>query len=1453
MIEKAIEFSIRNRFVVILLALGVVIWGIHAVINTPVDAIPDLSENQVIVFTDWMGRSPKEIEDQITYPLSVNLQGLAGVKAVRSSSEFNFSMINVIFEDNIDFYFARQRVLERLTLASTFLPPGVAPYLAPDATALGQIFWYTVEGEGQDLGRLRAIQDWYVRYQLNSVPGVAQVASAGGFPIEYQIDVDPNHLRAYNVTLGELFSAVARSNSAVGGKVIQKGNAEYIVRGVGWIENTQDIEKIVVKADPERGTPIYVSNLGTVSLGAEFRRSVLEKNGNEAVGAVVMMRHGENPLEVTKRIKAKIQELQPGLPEAVRIVPFYDRTRLIHGAIEMITGTLREEMIIASVAILLILMHFRSALLICMTLPLAVLVSFILMRHFNVPSNIMSLSGIAISIGILVDQAIVMVENATHHLTAHFGHNKKITGDTREIIIPACRTVGRPIFFSVMIVLLSFIPVFALSGREGKTFHPLAFTKSFAMIGVAIFSITLVPALIPSFIRGRLRSEEESWLVRNLIGIYKPWLTWLMPRWNLAMWSFSALLVLGAGLFPINAIVPIPWHWCFLVVAGVTIAISVIFTRGAHWQVVSFVTLAALSLTAYNFPKIGVDYMPPLDEGSILDMPVTVPRASVTQVTDDLKARDALLRRFPELEMIVGKAGRADTPTDPSPLDMVESVITLRPKEYWPRRKLRYADAEKQTEVVLAALQQRGLIEPIADESKRRELLGPATMNAAQRFDEAMREFVLQRFTEFQSKLGKKLLREFTAELVGRWNKAGHLLAAVGEDDTQRVAAGLEKEFVAILTAGPGQEDINRLIQQIAEKLAAEKKVELNPELLTARFHPLYAAYLAVTNVLGAEQPTLFTEMFEFIEKRRDAHWREQVRPLDYEIFDCAVGAYDWYAIEELRKAADEKGLWAEASPLPMGEGRGEGAPRETTSPHSNPLPKGEGTDAAEHKQLKALRAELDAAWAPKLFLWKSSMYSRSKKDEGTDLLKEIDSVVRMPGWANIPTQPIINRIDMLATGVRTMIGVKVFGNDLDKIQEVSEQVADVLRQVPGAVNVVPDQSRGKGYLEVKVDRDRAARYGVNVGDVQDVIETALGGKAITMTVQGRERFPVRIRYARAFREDEEEVKNLLVSAAGAPMGPNASGTGGGMNGGGVGGPGAPPAAGPKSGQVQIPLAMVADVKIVEGPAMIKSENGMLCNYVQLGVRDRDIVGFVEDAQRVVQQKLKLPQGMYLQWTGQFENQVRAGKTMLVVFPAVILVIFIILYLTYNDLIDALLMMKAVPEALVGGVFLLWLCDYHFSVAVQVGFIACFGMATETGIIMLVYLREAIQKRGGLEKIGSLRELRDAVIEGAVHRLRPKLLTEGVAIIALAPMLWATGVGHEVIQAMAAPVLGGLLIADEVVDIFIPVRFYWVRRYRWLKMHGLPADSGPDTTRPRTGARLAGRLAGPSLRPMANN
>src|SRR5882757_947804 len=560
MIERIIELSIRNRFLVLILAAALTVAGVYAMLNTPVDAIPDLSENQVIVFADWMGRSPREIEDQVTYPLSRKLQGLAGVRAVRSSSEFNFSMITIIFEDNIDFYFARQRVTEKLAQANTFLPAGVLPYLAPDATALGQIFWYTVESSAShpiDPSRLWALNKFYIAPQLNAAPGVADVATVGGTTLEYQIDVRPEALRAYGITLGDLYAAVAKSNMPAGGGVMQKNNAEYIVRGVGWIRGKDDIEMTVIKE--VKGTPIYVKTVATVQLGTQFRRSVYEKDGNEVVGGVVLMRHQQNPLDVTQRVKQKIQELQPGLPAGVHIVAAYDRTRLIKGAIHTLTEVMWHEMTIASIAILLILSHVRSVIVICITLPLAVLFSFLMMwllrtlGIIDIQANIMSLAGITISIGILVDQAIVMVENATHHLKEHFG-DQPVTGDTRELVIEPCRTVGRPIFFSVMIMLISFIPVFMLSGREGKLFHPLAFTKSFALLGVALISVTVVPALIPTFIRGRVHREEDNWIVNSFIKIYKPLLTWFLPRRNLVMWMFSLLLIIFAGIFPMQAI-----------------------------------------------------------------------------------------------------------------------------------------------------------------------------------------------------------------------------------------------------------------------------------------------------------------------------------------------------------------------------------------------------------------------------------------------------------------------------------------------------------------------------------------------------------------------------------------------------------------------------------------------------------------------------------------------------------------------------------------------------------------------------------------------------------------------------------------------------------------------------------------------------------------------------------
>lgn len=1349
MIESIIEWSIRNRYLVILASLVLGVAGFRAMMTMPVDAIPDLSENQVIVFTDWMGRSPQEIEDQITYPLSVNLQGLAGVKVVRSSSEFNFSMITIIFDDATDYYFARQRVLEKLSIATTFLPEGVTPYLAPDATAVGQIFWYTVEGEGKDLSELRSLQDWYVRYQLASVPGVAEVASVGGAPREYQIDLDPNKLRAYGISLGEVYSAVARSNSSVGGRVIHQGNAEYLIRSVGWIENLDDIRETVV-AQRNNGTPIDVGMLGTVQVGPGFRRSVLEKDGKEAVGGVVLMRYGENPLEVTRRVKEKITTLQAGLPPGVRIVPFYDRTPLIRKALETVGGTVKEELIVCTIAILLVMGHLGNAFVVAITLPMAILFSFLMMRIFGMSSNIMSLAGISISVGILIDQAVVMGENAAHHLTRHFGR-ERITGDTTEIVIKACRTVGRPIFFSVLITILSFLPVFALTGREGKLFHPLAYTKTFALVGVAILSITLVPALIPIFLRGRIKSEQENWLVRTMIEIFKPMLSWLMDRTTLVCWLFAIILGLGY-------------------VAST---------------------------------KLGREFMPDLDEQSLMDMPTTVPRASIAEATRDLRIRDEVLRGFPEVWQVVGKAGRAETPTDPSPLEMVETVINLRDREVWPRRKLRFEDATAQTRAALDALEAGGLLRRPASGDERDGLASEAAMDVAAKVDQTLRDLAARRLAEFRPELGRALVGEAIDALIGRVEPAalarkptpaerGALIEALAKTSGDRLA-------VRVLP-----DDVGELVREASRRLVEIGAFRDRPDLLAPTPPPLERASEAAGDVLGFARPTLDTRIADHLVADHEHRLRERMKSLNWEVFDRAVGVATWAALDELmRIGRDRKQAAREPGP----------------------------------DELQALRGSLEKPFAARLLLWKKTK---------ADLIEEMSTSLQMPGWGNSFTQPIANRIEMLSTGVRLPVAVKVFGSRLNDIQRVGQEIAGVLRKVPGAADVFPDQVTGKGYVEIRIDRKKAARYGINVGDVQDVVEVAMGGRPLTMTVEGRERYPVRVRYARDYRDDVEALKNILV--AGRGMGPEPGlpgGKGAGMDGG-MAAPAPPGGTGPPRA-IQVPLSSVADVQVSEGPSMIKSENGLLRAYIQMRVREeRDLVGFVEEAQRVVQEKIaqgtiKLSPGMYLEWTGTFEHQVRANRTLRLVFPAVIAVIVLILYLTHKSWTDALLMMTSVLGALAGGAIFQWLFGFKFSVAVQVGYIACFGMAVETGVVMLVYLREAIDDRGGLEGIGSVAELRQAILEGAIHRLRPKLLTEGAAIISIAPMLWATGVGAEVIRPMAAPVLGGLLIADEVIDVFLPVLYFAVQKRRWAKLHrrGFPS-------RPVAAGSTASATSGPS-------
>lgn len=1034
--DTFIEFSLKNRLLVIAFFLLMIGAGIWAANNTPIDAIPDIGENQVIVFTDWPGRSPKDVEDQITYPLSVNLQGLPGVKTVRSSSAFGFSIVYIIFKDNIDFYWGRTRVLEKLSLASTYLPGGVTPVLGPDATGLGQVFWYTVEGEGYDLAELRSLHDWYIRYQLNAVSGVSEVASVGGFIKQYQIDVDPNKLLAHKVSLADVYNSVRKSNLDVGAKVIEENDMEFIVRGLGFIKSIADIEDIVITS--RDGIPIYVKNIANVTVGPDFRRGALDKDGQEATGGVVIMRYGENPLRVIEAVKQKIKEIQPGLPKGVKIIPFYDRTGLIQRSIQTLRSTLFYEIIITVIVIMLFLLHFSSTLIVSMILPLGVLLAFIGMYYFKIDSNIMSLGGIAIAIGAMVDYGIIVTENIFRHLSL-----RKEVDDIVETTMAATKEIARPLFVATLTTIIGFVPIFALRGQEGKLFIPLAYTKTFAMAAAVIISLTLVPVLASFLLKGKLRLPEENYVARKLHEIYEPALKWVL----------------------------------------------------SHKKIVLAITGAVLAAGLIVVPFIGREFMPPLDEGSILFMPVTLPSASLTQVKDIMKRQDEVLRSFTEVESVVGKLGRAETATDPAPVSMIETVINLKPRDKW------------------------------------------------------------------------------------------------------------------------------------------------------------------------------------------------------------------------------RKGL---------------------------------------------------------------------TKDK---LIQEMDSALRIPGVSNIWTQPIVNRIDMLSTGIRTQVGVKIFGDELPKLQAVAEDIEKVLREVPGAVDLFSERIVGKPYIEFNIDRQAAARYGISVSDIQEVIMTAVGGRNISNTVEKRERYPIRVRYSRELRDDFDSLKRILVSGRGG---------------------------------VSVPIGQVTEIKKVMGPSMVNSENGLLRAYVLLNVRGRDVVGFVEEASKIVAQKVKLPQGYFIQWSGQFENQVRARKTLLVIVPIAFFIIFVILFKAFNSFSQLLIVFFGIPAAISGGILLQRLMGFNFSVAVWVGYIALAGIATDAGVIMISVLNDLFSRKGEIES-------RKLVVMGALMRIRPITMTIATTALALLPIMFSSGTGSEVVRPMAAPIIGGLFTAT-MYNLFVVPSLYLIIKergwhysqlpYRFLKRRG---------------------------------
>jgi len=1035
MIEKIIEYSVRNRFILLFFFILLIGWGIWALYRTPVDAIPDLSENQVIVMTEWMGRSPKTIEDQITYPLSSNLQGLPKVKAVRGLSMFGLSMIYVIFEDGVDVYWARSRVLEKLNYAQSFMPQGVTSTIGPDGTGVGHVFWYTVEGDGYDLGELRAVQDWYIRYQLNSVSGVAEVASIGGFVKQYQIDLDPNKLLSYHLTIPDVMMATQKANNEVGGSLIEASDMEYFIRGQGYVKSKADLEDIVVGKNMN-GVPIYVKNIGVVQLGGEPRRGLLDKNGEgEVVGGIVVMRYGENAKDVIQRVKSKIKEIETGLPPGVKIKTAYDRSDLILRAIGTLKRALFEEMIIVSLIVMIFLFHYRSALTVIISLPVAVLIAFIFMKHLGITSNIMSLGGIAIAIGVLVDASIVMVENAYRHVVQA---QAKTRQEMIGVIIRSCKQVGRAIFFSMIIITLAFVPVFLLQEQEGKLFRPLAFTKTFGMIGASFLSITLVPILMTFFMGGKMRTEEQNPVTRFLNRLYSPIIHWVMK----------------------------------------------------HKKTTLALNLTALLVTLPILFFVGREFMPPLDEGSLLFMPVTLPSVSITEAKRIMQVQDRIIKSLPEVDYVLGKVGRAETATDPAPVDMIETIILLKPKSQW--RK------------------------------------------------------------------------------------------------------GMTKN----------------------------------------------------------------------------------------------------------------------------------------------------------------------------------------------DIISELDAKLQIPGVSNGWTQPIINRINMLTTGIRTDLGIKLFGPDLDTLAQLAVEVEKILRPIPGAVDLYAERVTGGKYLDIDIDREKIARYGINVGDVQQIIETGIGGENLSTTVEGRRRFPIRVRLLRDYRDDWEALKRVLV--------PTMDGS-------------------------QIPLGQLANLQINTGPSMINSENSMLRSVVLLNVRGRDMGRFVSEAKAALDKNLKMPTGYYVSWSGQYENQIRMQRRLSILFPIVLLIIFILLYFTFHSFAEALLVMAStLLFSLIGGVWLFYLLGYNFSAAVGVGFIALFGTAMETGVIMVVYLHEALDKRLKKGEIAK-GEITEATIEGSVLRLRPKLMTVGTTLLGLVPIMWATGTGSDVMRPIAAPIIGGMVTSTIHVLIATPVIFALVKEYLWKR------------------------------------
>lgn len=1078
MIQRIIEWSVNNRFLVIFVVLFAIVAGIYSIQTIPIDAIPDLSDVQVIIYTQYPGQSPEIVEQQVTYPLTTAMVSVPKSKVVRGYSFFGYSLVYVIFEDGTDLYWARSRVLEYLNYAMNKLPKGVVPALGPDATGVGWVFMYALVSDKRDLSELRSIQDWYLRYELTSVDGVAEVASVGGYVKNYRITVDPNKLLAYNIPLNQVEMAIKRSNNDVGGEVIEMGEMEYMIRGLGYIKTIEDIKKIPIgvssahakvvemKAQTDEGmstsemhkksnmssddafsskeifgnrifksgAPIFLGDVATVSVEPMMRRGIAELNGEgEVVGGIIVMRHGENALKVIEGVKKKLEELKAGLPEDVKIIPVYDRSELIKRSIATLREKLIEESIIVALVCLLFLFHFTSGLVAIFTLPTAILISFIVMKIQGINANIMSLGGIAVAIGTMVDAAIVMIENAHKHLEQD--SEKK---DHWKIILDASKEVGPSLFYSLLVITVSFLPVFALEAQEGRLFKPLAYTKTYSMAAAAILSITIVPVLMGYFIRGKIPPEEKNPINRFLMKVYHPVLN---------------------------------------------------FALKFKWVVIVAVVLI-LALTYIPFSKIGSEFMPPLWEGDLLYMPTTLPGISITKAKEILQQTDKIIKQFPEVHHVFGKIGRAETATDPAGLDMIETTIMLKPENEW----------------------------------------------------------------------------------------------------------------------RPG----------------------MTPE----------------------------------------------------------------------------------------------------------------------------------------------------------KLIREMDRALQIPGLSNAWTMPIKTRVDMLSTGIRTPVGVKVSGPDLETLEEIGKQIEALLRKVPGTVSAYSERILGGNYVDFKIKREEAGRYGLTVGDVQDVIMTAIGGMEVTNIIEGLERYPVSIRYPRELRDNIEDLKRVLVPT---PTG------------------------------AQVPLGQLADIEIKKGPMVIRSEDTRPNVWVYVDFRDYDVGTYVKMAKRVVEEGIKLPPGYTITWSGQFEYMERAKEKLFYIIPATLLIIFVIIYLNTKSIVKVFIVFLAVPFSLVGAIWLLYILDYNMSIAVWVGMIALAGLDAETGIVMLLYLDLAYEEWKRKGKLKTINDLKEAIYHGALKRLRPKTMTVATIIAGLLPIMLSHGTGADVMKRISAPMIGGVVTSFILELIVYPVIYLIWRSWTMRK------------------------------------